>query len=155
MKNYLKLPLIALFIIFSFSSCDKDDIKILASMSCDIDGTNWTSAGRVTTLQSNVFVITGTSLAGEVIIVTINGSEEGEYKQALNPVSAGCVGVYKASTIASAEDTYSSTKGEVVLTKVDKTNKKISGSFEFTVGLTDVKQITEGKFEDLNYTGGE
>ncbi len=80
MKNYFRIISIAILLgAISFSSCDKDDVKLFATMTAKIDGTDWTSVVRVPTLQSDNFVITGTSLEGEVIVITIHGSDEGAY----------------------------------------------------------------------------
>lgn len=153
MKNLAKiLSLLLVLVVVTFFSCSKEDLKIFASMSAKIDGTQWDSSARVTVLEADKFVITGTSLSGEVIAITILGSDEGTYTLAITPPSAECSALYKASASTSTEDAYVSSKGEVVLTKVDKTNKKISGTFKFTVTrLTETMEITEGEFEDLSY----
>lgn len=155
MKNYIRLISLAiLFIGISFSSCKKDDVKLLATLTAKIDGTDWTSTLRVTTLGSETFNITGTSIGGEILILTIFGSDEGTYNLSLTPPASQCAAVYKASVATSYEDAFVSSNGEVVLTKVDKANQKISGTFKFTVTrLTETKVITEGKFEDLSYEG--
>lgn len=123
-------------------------------MTAKIDGIDWTTSLRVTTLGSETFTITGTSIGGEILILTILGSDEGTYNLSISPPAAQCSAMYKASASMSSEDAFVSSNGEVVLTKVDKANQKISGTFKFTVTrLTEKKEITEGKFEDLSYEG--
>ena len=156
MYKRILFSLLAITLTLSFSSCDEEDLKLFASMSCEIDGQEWDSAVRATTLQTGKFVITGTSLDGKVVVITILGSEEGTYSLALNPPAAECGAVYKASASISDEDAYVSSTGEVVLTKVDTDEQEISGTFEFSVTrLTETFEITDGEFEDISYTFGE
>lgn len=162
MKKYLILLAIASFSL-SFVSCEKDTIEETvaaitpASMSATVNDTVFTTITRVTVYSptANTFVITGTSLDGKILAVTIRASEVGVYNTSIeleNPSSK--VG---AAWRANSEN-YVSNGGTVELTKVDKTNKKISGTFNFTLinppGLTEVFSITEGKFDQLSYTEG-
>ncbi|MEA3444602.1 MAG: DUF6252 family protein [Bacteroidota bacterium] len=156
MNNYLKLLTItALLTIFSFSSCDKEDLKIFATMTAKIDGQAWTSSLRTTELLSEKFVITASSLGGELIVITTFGIAEGTYTLSLIPTVTEMSAVYKASTDATTEDTYAALEGEIVLTEVDTNEKTISGTFKFSALnlLTETIEITEGKFDDLKYTG--
>lgn len=154
MKFLAKLICIALFTV-SLASCSKDGSSSSTKMSALIDGKTWDSSIRVSLLQNGIFTITGTSLTGEIIAITINGSTTGTYTLSVLPVSTQCAATYKASATASSSDIYASVSGKVVLTKVDLTSKLISGTFEFTMtlpsSLTSVKSITQGQFNDLSY----
>jgi hypothetical protein len=141
-------------------SCKKDSQgnNILGTkMSATIDGKAWDSAIRTTVLQtnSNTFIITATSLTGEILEVTTYGSTQGTYELSVGSVNAKCLGTYKASISSGTSDIYISTSGTVVLNKVDKTAKKISGTFVFSLyclnSLTP-KTVTNGVFNDLSYT---
>lgn len=152
MKRILTLSLIVLLSTVIFSSCE-EELSFLAKMSANIDGESWTTVGRTTIKQGEAFIVTGTTIDGEAIILTINGASEDTY--VLNPISgaAGFGAVYKASIDASIEDTYISTSGELVLSEVDTENSRISGTFSFEAKkLDETINITEGKFEDLKYT---
>jgi hypothetical protein len=138
-------------------SCKKDAGSVIPTkMSATIDGKSWDSLLRTTIWQtnSNTFVITGTSLTGEILVVTTYGSTAGTYELSVLPVKAQCAGSYKASATTSSGDIYVSSAGTVVLSKVDKTAKKISGTFSFTLvkNLSDTKTVTNGVFTDLSYT---
>jgi hypothetical protein len=52
-----------------------------------------------------------------------------------------------------ATDNYLATTGTVTITSIDETNKKISGTFEFTgkKNLTESVSITNGTFSNLGY----
>lgn len=163
MKKYLILLAIASFSL-SFVSCEKDTIEETvaaitpASMSATVNDTVFTTITRVTVFSStaNAFLITGTSLDGKVLSVTIRASEVGTYTTSieLEDPSSKVGAAWRAHS-----ENFVSNSGTVELTKVDKTKKKISGTFTFTMinptsGLTEVFSITEGKFDQLSYTEG-
>lgn len=131
------------------ASCSKDS-ETATKLGAKIGGKSWSAPVRVTTLTNGVFVITGTSATGETLIITINGDTPSVYEFNLNSL-LGCNATYKKSALSS--DIYTSVTGRVELTKVDKTNKKISGKFEFTLlhSLTDNLSVTGGVFNDLEY----
>jgi hypothetical protein len=154
MKFLTKLLFLALFTV-SLASCNKDSSSAPTKMSALIDGKAWDSSIRVSLLQNGIFTITGTSLTGEVIAITINGVTTGTYNLSLLPPATQCAATYKASVTTSSSDIYVSESGKVVLTKIDQTAKLISGTFEFTLALpsslTTIKSITQGQFNDLQY----
>jgi len=150
MKKVIFLLVAVLF----FFSCSKDDDgnTIFPSMSALIDDEEWSAITRVTVLEDGKFVITGTSLAGKILTITIFGSTEGKYE--LNLTSATVGAVYKESVNITTEDAYVSATGEVDLTEVNTSKQKISGTFSFIVirNLTNTINITEGEFTSLSYT---
>lgn len=144
------LVLLAMMLIMS---CDEDDIaELLPSMSATIDGTDWSASIRSTVSTDDVIVITGTSTVGEVIAVTVLGTSEGTYELSLTDQE--CSALYKATVNASTDDTYVSATGTVVITELDTSSKKVSGTFSFTMlqGLSTTMTISEGEFSNLSYT---
>lgn len=133
-------------------SCSKDNSLISNKMSAKIDGKEWGTILPVTVLTNNKFIITGTSISGAIINIDIDGDTKGTYAVSLSAVQF--VATYKASITATAEDIYACTSGTVELTKVDKTAKKISGTFQFTLkkDLTqETISVTNGTFTDISY----
>jgi hypothetical protein len=151
MKKLL-LVIIAISVVFLAGSCKKDaNGNTIYPMSASIDGKQWTATLPAGVLSNGYFVITGTSLTGETIIVTIKGETIGTYNLSLLPAKSDCLGTYEATLIPTTEDTYVSASGRVVLSKVDKINNLVSGTFEFTVANSSltVKEITKGAFNDV------
>ncbi len=134
--------------------CSKDEDKPKASMSAQINSVAWSAVTRVTVLTNQKFVITGTSLDGKSISITVSGATAGTY--ILGTGSIQCEAVYKKSLTATTEDTYAAITGRVVLTEVNTSAKEISGTFEFAVwnaslGTSSIS-ISGGSFENLKYT---
>lgn len=153
-NNIMKKVIIIIVAVLFFIGCTKDEEgKIIwPAMSAVIDGVEWNSATRVNVLEEGKFIITGTSLDGKSLSITIFGSAEGVYE--LNLTSTKVAAVYKESINMTTEDAYISVSGEVELTEVDTSRKKISGTFSFIVvrNLTNTINITEGEFTNLTYT---
>jgi len=159
MKHILVCVLIALL----FVQCNKDDqdspanlLNLTASMSAKIDGTSWNAVTRVTRLQSNNFIITGTGAlnGNDVIAITVLGSTAGTYN--LDPMTTQVQFTANYTPVAGSTDSiYQAYQGSVVISSVDLTEKKVSGTFTFKARLQDMVtevNITEGKFENLSYT---
>jgi hypothetical protein len=137
-------------------SCKKADNPISASMSAKINGALWNTSVRVTVLQGGFFSITGTSLAGEIMNITIYGQTEGTYLLQAIPPAFQFTALYKESASILDENGFAATSGQVVITHIDNTAKKISGTFNFdAMRASDFSTIsvTEGKFNNLLYTG--
>lgn len=160
MKNILILLSVAILAIFTFS-CDKEDVEDTvaslsdATMTATVNDTAWTTATRVTKLFDSpveTFVITGTSLEGKIMAITIKGTEAKTYttSTSIDSLSAQVGAAWRANS-----KNYFSKNGTVQLTKVDKTNKKISGTFSFNmISTTDLEgfPVVSGTFKDLSYT---
>jgi hypothetical protein len=145
--------LFILMIVMFACSDDNSGSLGLAGMSATIDGTSWETITRVTVLQDGRFVITGTSVSGKILVITINGDREGTYELGLT--SAACGAVYKESATTSTEDAFVSVTGKVILTSVNSSQNKISGTFEFSLlrELTSTPMtVSDGKFDNLFYT---
>jgi hypothetical protein len=136
-----------------FIGCSKDENGniVLPGMSALIDGEEWNTVTRITVLEDGKFIITGTSLAGKSLSITIFGTAEGKYE--LNLTSANVAAVYKESVNLTTEDAYVSVTGEADLTDVNTSDRKISGTFSFILvrNLTKTISITEGEFTNLAY----
>jgi hypothetical protein len=151
-KVFLYLVAVALF-----AGCSVDEIvkELSPEMTATIDGTPWQANLQYTQLEDGKFIITGTALNGQTLVITTIGTAEGTYE--LNLTSAKCAAVYKETANTNTEDAYLGVTGTVVISDINSNPKAISGTFTFTVtrGLEDIISITEGKFKDLKYTEGE
>lgn len=147
-----KLLVLLVAVAFVMASCKKDSDTI-HKLSAKIGGKSWVANLRVTNLTGNVFTITGTSLSGEMLVLTIFGNTQNTYEFSINEQK--CALVYKKAGISSsATDIYTGISGKVILTKVDMVNKKLSGTFDFTCsGLAIIPiSISGGSFNDLDFT---
>lgn len=151
----LKSILAILSVVVIFNSCKKEDLITNASMTAKIDGVSWSSITRVTVEKNGYFLITGTSVSGEIIEVTVFGNTASTYTLDPNQAAATCGAVYKPDA-TSTDSTFVSKSGKVILSKVDTKNNLISGTFNFVVTNLDLsKNITDGVFTDLSYNPEE
>jgi len=154
MKAKARIGLISLCLgLLMVVGCSKDSI-LPVKMKATIDGASWTSTAQVTNKNSTGFIITGTSLLSgttSTLAITILGSTMGTYN--VVATSNICAAVYTPN-LTSTTNTYASTSGKVILTEVDASSKKISGTFQFTCRNTSLDEvsITSGEFTDLTYT---
>jgi hypothetical protein len=157
-----KITFFAIISILAFTFACKKDSKITdivnleASMKCKINGTAWSAQSRLTSLQSNKFIINGTgSLGSDVISITTFGISTGTYNLSINvPVQTQFSATFTNST--STDSLYTAYEGTVTLSTVDTVNKRISGTYSFKTKnllhlLLSEKNITEGTFKDLSY----
>ena len=164
MKKIVK-PLIlssVALLMFIHAGCKEvKDLVPVPSMTATVDGESWTSLFRVSVLFENndMITITGTpdytENVDKAIILTIYGTDAGTYN--LNPgtLSTNCSVVYRktANAAEGTTDYYISKTATVTISSIDKTNKRISGTFSATLinnSSTEIS-ITSGKFENLNY----
>ncbi len=154
MKKFL-LVIVAISVAFFTTSCEKDSNgNPVYKMNATIDGKQWSAPMPIGVLSNGVFIVTGSSLTGETVAITVKGDVAKTYTQSLLPVKMECGASYKASLTATTTDAFISTMGTVTLTKVDATNKLVSGTFEFTFAnttATSLKKITQGTFNDVTY----
>ena len=136
-------------------SCSKDNSSIVtANMSAKIDQKDWITLTRTTVLNDGKFIITGVAIDGSSLAITIFGDNTGDFK--VSPTQDACEAVYKKTATTSTDDSYLAFSGNVSLTEVDNSAKRISGTFSFTLihSLSDstLVNITEGKFTNLKFT---
>lgn len=150
-KIFLALAVISF--VFLAVSCKKDsDGNTIYKMSATIDGKQWNALAPTGILTGGVLVITGISISGESVIVTVKGDMEKTYELNTPALKTECFATYKAS-LTGTDDSYASLTGKVILTKVDKTKNLVSGTFEFSVSKLSIltKQITKGEFNDVTF----
>ena len=152
----MKKVILLLIAVLVFISCIKDESGniVLPSMRALIDGEEWVATTRVTVLDNDKFIITGTLLpSGKSLIITISGTSKGLYELSL-PLANNAGAVYKESVNTTTEDAFASISGEVNLTSVDDSKKRISGTFNFIVtrNIINTINITEGEFSNILYT---
>lgn len=157
------LSVLFIVVIIAMSSCKKEDVQELitstASMSAKIDGTSWSAVTRVTKHfeNSQKFVISGTSTNGEVLVITVFGDTQGTYSSStsIDSLSAKVGCVWQPDASSPTTDNYVSQSGTVTFSSVNTSDKKVSGTFSFSLldqSLSNSKSITEGKFTDLSYS---
>lgn len=174
MKKFARFFLI-LFVslaMISITSCEEDEPddnnnnnnpanSVEAKIADDSNIANpedWKSSSVTANLVNNITTITAVGTDGSQLIITIPGDATGTYP--LN-ISSG-----SHATIVFAEDPVAAGanpnllfygvdgSGSVVITKYDKTNKQISGTFQFQVIrlLSGVRRyFTLGEITDVTY----
>ncbi len=164
MKRF-SIVLVVSLVLFAivFNACKKEDLQNVitstASMSAKVDGNSWSAVTRVTKhfTNSQKFIISGTTSNGEVMVITVFGDAVGTYTSStsIDSLSAKVGCVWQPDASSPATDNYVSQSGTVTFSTVNTTDKKVSGTFSFTLmdqSLTTTKNITEGKFKDLSYS---
>ncbi len=155
------LILTTLVIVITIFSCKKDDAEEIstyvssASITATVNDTAWSAFTRVTKHypSTNLFVIAGTDTDGKILSLTIKADSAGIYTSStsIDSLSAKVGAVWKPKS-----GQYISNKGTVEITEVNTAEKKISGTFNFTIintsDLTDDISIRSGKFTNIGYT---
>lgn len=146
-----------LIVFVLLNACTKDAVdelnNLLPLMSATIDGVEWTTSLRVTVEKDGQLIITGTSVTGESLIITIFGNTEGAYNlETLQTPEFSAV--YKKTSEQSLTDASVSVSGIVNLLEVNTGTKTISGNFNFKMLEKNAStfEITNGEFSRLNYT---
>lgn len=153
----MKKLIVLIFIsgIFFSMSCKKDSkitdvINFNASMKCKINGTQWSSLTRVTTL-GNPTTVNGTN-GNSVLNVSILGNTTGTYTLNTNAGTFQFSATYTNDS-GTTDSLYTANNGTATISSIDATNKRISGTFSFQAKNTNSNQktVTEGIFKDLEY----
>lgn len=164
MKNTMYMMLIALALVFTATSCSKDDDgddggeAAAGTVKAKVDGTNFTSSSQTTTATlvnsggTSTLSIFGSDLNGKTITLGINGSYDGVGTYNIG----GGANVFVNATYSEAstsgvtawqapfDDTVA---GEINISESSDT--KVVGTFNFTAKTSDgssTKVITEGSF---------
>lgn len=142
--------MLAATLLFSFS-CKKDDNEetTTTGFSAKVEGNAWTASNTLAGHDNltNITQITGIgSSVAEQIHLIFKGSGTGTYK--MNADNIGAVEITNYSFTSFFSET---PVGEIVITKYDVTNMKISGTFKFEGEDIDgtVYNLTEGKFDNV------
>ena len=149
MKKLILGTMLAATLLFSFS-CKKDEIETTATgFTAKVEGTVWTAKNMLAGHESlsNLTQISGIgATVAEQIVLVFKGSGTGTYK--MNDDNTGFVALnnYDFTSFFSENPV-----GEIVITKYDVTNQKISGTFKFEGEDIDgtVYDVTEGKFDNV------
>lgn len=167
LMNALTTGILASSMLFMFTGCSKDDdnnssntpTPAVASMTAKVDGVTWTSlTNKVSaSIISNVTNLTGVASDSTLLTITIQDAVAVGDTIDLGPGS-GNAGVFALTPNGTANGWSSNGNaacyGEMIITAMDVTNKKISGTFEYKVWrATDntFKTITDGVFTNVTY----
>ncbi len=159
--------------VLCFSGCDEEDAGDVKNtllpdkMSATVNDTAWKANIRKSYKYEtlNQFIINATSLNGEVLNITIFGTEEDVYilnTDILDTTQSRGVkfaAVYKKSATPSSNDIYYAKKGEVEITEINTSDLQISGNFHFNMFRTsdstfitiDTLSVENGTFQNLIY----
>ncbi len=143
------LPLLTILFLFG---CEKD--SMLYRMTAFVNGDAWQCIMPVIVIENGKMVITGSSLDGRTIVITVNGTAPGNYQLSAIEGLAQCAALYKASMQVSDDDAFASVDGSILLSNVDLANKRVSGTFQFSCyrSLTESVNITQGKISNAKIT---
>lgn len=148
-----KIKLLLVVLVTLFISCSEDGTiaDLLPRMTATVDGQEWKATARKTNLTDIGFIITGTAVSGETIIITVLSDQEGTYT--LGNGNLEFTAAFKETLEATIDDTYAAVSGSVTLDEVDTDKKRISGIFELNMGSsTNTFTIEDGVFDNLLYT---
>lgn len=155
MKKSILASLLAVALLITFG-CKKDDPVVSSGMTAKVAGTAWTADVATCSYSQtmNLTQITGMKgLMAESIQLNFFGNTTGTYT--VTDSEIGAVGGYVLD--ATAEGFYSTISadapsGQIIVTEYDKTNNKISGTFQFEAYNLNggKKSITEGKFTKVS-----
>jgi hypothetical protein len=139
--------------------------QLLGTMSANVNGSSWISTIHGATVNGTNLTITGTSAnvsggtsgTADAIILTLqNVTGTGTFS---GPINATAI-YTQASLIGGTQNTWASAvpggNCTVVITKLDQSNKKISGTFSFVANAapggtaTGSKSVNSGSFTNLN-----
>ncbi len=159
--------------VLCFSGCDEEDAGDVKNallpdkMSATVNDTTWKTDIRKSFKYEmlNQFIINATSINGEVLNITIFGTEEDVYilnTDILDTTQSSGVkfaAVYKKSATPSSDDIYYAKKGEVEITEINTSDQQISGNFHFNMFRTsdstfltiDTLSVENGTFQNLIY----
>ena len=149
-KLFLAIFILGTFGIFSACTDKVDDIKdtIVGSFSCKLNNSAWAASVMAGSNVDGNLVITATK-GKELITLTFDTAVVGKY-----PVNFTNIAVYTANVDSLSETTHLGVAGgEIELTSIDASNKRVSGSFHFEgydMYMNKVT-ITAGVFKNVVY----
>ncbi|MBT3801958.1 MAG: hypothetical protein HOG05_12465 [Bacteroidetes bacterium] len=155
--NYFKLLPILFILPLFIVNCDKEpnEPESKGLMTAPIDDVAWEAKTKTANYVGEFLTIKGVAENGQTIIVEAKVDKIGWYN--LNwaysgdgfymPVEDGSQGQYTTSDALSPG-------GTLKVTKLDATNKLVSGTFTFTgINLFDMVEVTNGVFTDIPFEG--
>ena len=143
-----------------FIACNNDDDEMMeptASMTCKLDGVDWSAAGAGASIINNTINVTGISAADQVITITLTGTTVGTYS--LDPNLPNAVAYTESNdgtaiAFVSNQNIANMNYGEVVISEINMETMRLSGTFTTEVHrLSDGGDIiiTEGIFNDIAF----
>lgn len=168
MKNLKSLLflLVALTMTTTFVSCSDDDDdnsildNIVGKFSATVGGEAWKADAPYAQMSEDKIKIFATNTDGNIMNITLFGTEAQSYEITGDSLTTDPKGdfiaIYKESASTGTDDIYTSYKGTVTISAIDAGEKKISGTFSFSMIKPDLStklEITSGSFENINYTG--
>ena len=157
--------ILSLLLVVSLFSCKKktDDLTPSndPSLTTKVDGTVWTAKNFTASYRYDVFVLNAKSASGQSIILRMklvpgHETDQAFYEFAYDNDNSVGIFVEKESETPFSTNQYDMNKpvpGTISFTKLDKTSKKVSGSFKIKVRrVTDngEKELA-GTFENLTF----
>jgi hypothetical protein len=154
-------------VLFIASGCNKDSTdSILGSCSGKFNGTSWESVVHVANYYQttgSIVLAASTSITSTENILSVQVLKyvpgTSTYTYGINSLSVSAPIIYKktATSVESAADYYMPISTSVTITKLDLTNKRISGTFTATLRpsnaplvTTNDLVITSGTFTNVN-----
>jgi hypothetical protein len=152
MKRKLFYPMVMLFVFGFMSSCqdkvDEATTDLVGSFTCTINSVSWTGKITAGSSTNGNLVITSTK---DKQLVTLNFDTLKVGKRSL---SFSNNAIFTSNTDSISTTSYSGISvGEIEITSIDATNKKVSGTFHFEGFNATMSKatITSGVFKNINY----
>jgi hypothetical protein len=135
------------------TQCKKaETILSTPSMAVNIDNVNWSTSVCTGMVKGSGYTITGTNSNGELMTITILGTDLKTYNLDISKSQVAFSAIYKAgSNILDTNFWYIAKKGTLSLDS--KSSNKLSGTFNFELDRvsTETQIVTNGSFTKLNY----
>ena len=170
MKTTLKKLFVLCFVILGIAGCSKDDDNNTTpvpdnqnpsgsgTLSAKINGVSWNPSADSSSgaFMSGVINITGVASDGKTITISLMDTVTGTYSLGLAGTGAG---VYQSqpSGVTSYEShvgPWGASTNWLIMSSIDKTNKKMTGTFAFrgfNLSTGDSIEISDGVFTNLPY----
>lgn len=141
-------------------SCQKQEVTPTEFFNAKINNSETLLNYKQINISKGITILAGYSSVKDdksIIIITVHGDKEGSYKQEYDyktGVSVTQCGLTHKVLSKQSSEYYTSYEGTVVISDIDKENKKISGSYTFKVrSIPDNKNVKEikGKFSNLKF----
>ena len=156
MKRSIKLYLASALVFFAITACQDDDGGIIetlvGSMEAKVDGADFEANAPAAVISNGNIVITGIKTSNnERIVLTAFGTTAGNYDFSPLNLNGGAVYTIEVDTTTT---NYIPLQGNFNISSINSSNNRMSGTFSFTAfsGLTDSVVITDGEFDNINYT---
>lgn len=154
-KNILFITVCFSALFVTINSCtkeDKEEVKeaVIGTMNADIAGVAWFADAPGGNVTTDRITVTGVS-AKKSIALTVEGAKTGTYIISISSISAA---VLVANTDSASNKTYVSKSGTIVVSDINTTSKRISGSYNFKAFSTNLKDsitVSSGQFTNLKY----